>query len=227
MKKKTRILLGITTLIIVFASITLIQLSGHREKEAANLNTAKNKVLEDFNYDKQPVKGSKDAPVKIVEFTDYKCSSCKRWTENVLPQLEKEYIQKGKAAVYILDYPFLAPDSKLAALAGETLYQQNHEFFEIYHKLMRENQKKDKSEWITKDFILNLVKEGIPDVDLQQFEKDLDAGTYLPQIKKDKEIGKELGIPGTPTVFVNGVEAEKVDYETLKTLIEQELIGVK
>ncbi|AVG12031.1 putative disulfide bond formation protein [Paenibacillus larvae subsp. larvae DSM 25430] len=148
---------------------------------------------------------------------------CKKWTETVLPKLDQDYIQSGKAAVYVLDYPFLGPDSNLAALAGETLYQQNHEFFETYHKLMMEKQKNEKSNWATKDFLLNLVKEGIPGADLQQFEKDLDAGTYLQQMKKDKEIGKRLAIPGTPTIYVNGLPAENADYETVKALIEQEL----
>ncbi|MDT2247797.1 thioredoxin domain-containing protein [Paenibacillus larvae] len=144
------------------------------------------KVPEDFDYANQPVIGNREAPVKIVEFTDYKCPSCKKWTETVLPKLDQDYIQSGKAAVYVLDYPFLGPDSNLAALAGETLYQQNHEFFETYHKLMMEKQKNEKSNWATKDFLLNLVKEGIPGADLQQFEKDLDAGTYLQQMKKTK-----------------------------------------
>lgn len=224
-KKQTGILLVIIVFVVLITSIFFIQRASEKKGDTfPDLDTAKvDKVPEDFDYANQPVIGNRDAPVKIVKFTDYKCPSCKKWTETVLPKLDQDYIQSGKAAVYVLDYPFLGPDSNLAALAGETLYQQNHEFFETYHKLMMEKQKNEKSNWATKDFLLNLVKEGIPGADLQQFEKDLDAGTYLQQMKKDKEIGKRLAIPGTPTIYVNGLPAENADYETVKALIEQEL----
>jgi protein-disulfide isomerase len=224
-KKQRGILLVIIVCVVFIASIFFIQRASEKKGDTfPDLDSVKvDKVPEDFDYANQPVIGSRDAPVKIVEFMDYKCPTCKKWTETVLPKLDQDYIQSGKAAVYVLDYPFLAPDSNLAALAGETLYQQNHEFFETYYKLMMEKQKNEKLNWVTKDFLLSLVKEGIPGADLQQFEKDLDAGTYLQQVKKDKEIGKRLAIPGTPTIYVNGLHAENADYETVKALVEQEL----
>lgn len=223
-KKQRGILLGILACAAVIVSIYFIQQVSEKKDTYPDLDTVKvDKVPEDFDYANQPVIGSRDAAVKIVEFTDYKCPSCKKWTEIVLSQLEQDYIQSGKAAVYVLDFPFLGPDSNLAALAGETLYQQNPDFFEIYHKLMMEKQKNEKSNWATKDFVMNVVKEGIPGADLKQFEKDLDKETYLEQVKKDKEIGKRLAIPGTPTIYVNGFPAENADYKTVKALIEQEL----
>lgn len=95
-----------------------------------------------FNEAEQPYIGDRNAPVTIVEFSDYKCPACKRWNEEVLPELKREYLDTGKAVLYMIDYPFLAPDSNLAALAGETLYQQNQTYFWTYHAKMSELQGK-------------------------------------------------------------------------------------
>src|SRR5690606_17989243 len=45
-----------------------------------------------FAYERQPVIGNPDAPVKIVEFGDYKCPVCKRFAEEIFPQLKRDFL---------------------------------------------------------------------------------------------------------------------------------------
>ncbi|MNJ62399.1 Disulfide bond formation protein D precursor [compost metagenome] len=138
----------------------------------------------------------------------------------MLPELKQEYLDTGKAVLYYVDYPFLAPDSNLAALAGETLYQQNEDFFWIYHHKMSELQGKKDETWATKKFILNLVRTHIPEADIVQFEQDLDSRTYIENVKKDLMIVEQHEVMGTPTVFVNGKEVEDASFAGIQIAIK-------
>ncbi|WP_339159579.1 thioredoxin domain-containing protein [Paenibacillus sp. FSL W8-0186] len=173
-----------------------------------------------FNEAEQPYIGDRNAPVTIVEFSDYKCPACKRWNEEVLPELKREYLDTGKAVLYMIDYPFLAPDSNLAALAGETLYQQNQTYFWTYHAKMSELQGKKDDIWATKSFILDLVRTYIPEADMEKFEQDLDNRTYSANVKKDLMIVEHYQVSGTPTVFVNGKEVEDASFSGIQAAIE-------
>ncbi|GAA0134091.1 thioredoxin domain-containing protein [Paenibacillus sp. YSY-4.3] len=177
--------------------------------------------LDGFNEAEQPYIGDRNAPVTIVEFADYKCPACKRWNEEVLPELKREYLDTGKAVLYYIDYPFLAPDSNLAALAGETLYQQNQDYFWTYHEKMSELQGKKDDTWATKSFILDLVRTYIPEADIEKFEQDVDSWTYSANVKKDLMLVEHYQVRGTPTVFVNGKEIEDASFAGIQSAIEK------
>lgn len=177
----------------------------------------------DFNENEQPYIGDPAAPVKIVEFSDYKCPACKRWNELVLPELKSQYIDTGLAVLYYIDYPFLAPDSNLAALAGESLYQQNQEWFWTYYDKISELQGKKADTWATPEFIMNLVETYIPEADVDLLKKDLEKQTYVENIKKDILIGEFFGVGGTPTVFVNGTMLEDASFESIQRAVEEAL----
>lgn len=218
--------LGLVTLaVIALLAVGIVVYSGLQSKSAKAEFPDFDQVSvqwnpEGFNELEQPYIGNKDAPITIVEFSDYKCPACKRWNEEVLPELKQEYLDTGKAVLYYVDYPFLAPDSNLAALAGETLYQQNQEYFWVYHHKMSELQGKKDDTWATKSFILDLVRTHIPEADIKKFETDLDSRTYSANVKKDLMIVERYQVRGTPTVFVNGKEVEDASFAGIQAAIE-------
>lgn len=224
--KKNNQKLGLVTLaVIAVLALGVLVYSSLQSKSAKVEFPDFNQVavqldLEGFNEAEQPYIGNKDAPITIVEFSDYKCPACKRWNEEVLPELKREYLDTGKAVLYYVDYPFLAPDSNLAALAGETLYQQNQEYFWTYHHKMSELQGKKDDTWATKAFILDLVHTYIPEADIKKFEQDLDNQTYSANVKKDLMIVEHYQVRGTPTVFVNGNEVEDASIVGIQAAIE-------
>ncbi|WP_435921327.1 DsbA family protein [Paenibacillus sp. DYY-L-2] len=174
---------------------------------------------DDFNLNYQPYIGDPDADIQIVEFADYKCPACKHWKDEVLPELKREYLDTGKAVYYYIDMPFLAPDSTLAALAGETLYQQDQDLFWTYFDLMMKHQGDKRDEWANRDFIVRLVQENIQGADLERFIKELDDRKYAANIEKDIEIAENHAVDGTPTVFVNGVMAEDASFAGIQDAI--------
>lgn len=206
----------LVTLIIVLA----LQKNGtsfaYPDMEAVKVS----EVPADFDVANQPLLGDPNAPIQLVEFADYKCPSCKVWKEEVFNKLKEQYIDTGKMSFVYLDFSFLAEDSHLAALAGETLYQQNPEYFWQYYELMNENQGSPKTEWANFDFIVDLVASHIDGVDLEQFKQDVIDHKYIANVKKDIEIGQKQGVRGTPTVFINGVLYEEPTFEQIQQIVE-------
>lgn len=171
--------------------------------------------------------GETDAPVSIVEFGDYKCPSCKAWGETVFPQLEKEFIKKGKASFSYINVLFHGEESTLAALASESVYKQDPDSFWAFHNAVfaqqPETQQHD-NQWVTPEKLVEIAKETAPEIDLKQLEEDINTEGTKEEVKKDDDLVKEFNVELTPTIIINGVMVEDpFDYEAIVSLIEKEL----
>jgi len=82
--------------------------------------------------------GDPNAPVTLIEFGDFNCGYCGRWTAETLPQIDEKYIQTGKVRMAYVHYPILGVDSMTAAQATECAAQQDS--FWDYHNLLYKNQ---------------------------------------------------------------------------------------
>ncbi|MCW5819537.1 MAG: thioredoxin domain-containing protein [Trueperaceae bacterium] len=84
-----------------------------------------------IDYASQPRAGSADAPVKVAVFIDFLCPHCAEFSENIAPQLLRDFADTGKAAFYYLNFPVIDPAvrSRYMAVLGECVYQQSNEAF--------------------------------------------------------------------------------------------------
>ncbi|GGN90823.1 DsbA family protein [Saccharibacillus kuerlensis] len=208
------IALGFVGLVVVLMVLIYVLTKAGETQPTDSAQTTESVVLTNYDASNQPTLGNPDSNVKIVEFGDYKCPDCKIWSETVLPELQTKYLDTNEASFQFADYPFLAADSTLLALGGQSLYEQNPDYFWPYYKAVYANQDttKVKENWITEDYIVDLVKESVPDADIEKFTKDLKNKTYQADVDADVKAGNDSKITGTPTIFVNG---EKVDNPTL------------
>jgi protein-disulfide isomerase len=179
----------------------------------------------EFSYENQPMLGKEDAPVKIVEFGDFKCPSCKAFEQQIFPLLKEEFIDTGKVQFYFINHPIVGQDSVIAAVVGEAVYGQSEEAFWKYHEMVYKNQGSHDAEWATLDFLIGLIEEEIPEVDIEQLENDLNEKSFEADLKQDEEEADMAGVTGTPTLFINGVEVDledSFDYQKLRDLINSQ-----
>jgi len=174
----------------------------------------------DFKLEKQPFLGDPNAPVKVIEFYDFKCPPCAKWESDYFPDFKKEFIDTGKVQFYAINFPFLGPDSIEAALVVESVYKQDPSKYWEVKNLIYKHQKQESTIWATESFLVDLVKKNIEGVDIKQLKKDLKEKTYLFDVKEDFKISAANGIYGTPSFIVNGVE---VEGNQLREVIIQEL----
>jgi protein-disulfide isomerase len=176
-----------------------------------------------LNYEKQPFLGDTAAKVKVVEFADFKCPACKRWTAQNMESFKIDYINTGKVQFYFMNYAFLDRDSYMAAMGGECIAKQSNEkFWEYYYKFY-EHQGNETEIWATRKYVMNFVKKNIKGIDYEEFKKDMDSNTYLYDVKEDYKIAGALGVNGTPEFLVNGKLLDNSSFDSLVSEIEKQL----
>ncbi|GIO88164.1 hypothetical protein J25TS5_50960 [Paenibacillus faecis] len=176
-----------------------------------------------FDYENLPMLGQSDAPVKVVEFGDFKCPTCKMANETIKTQLVSDYIDQGKAVFYFMNLPFLGKDSMTAALAVQSVYHQNKDAYWPYFDAIFSKQGDERTEWATVDFLVGLAEELKLEVDYEQLRKDIENKTYQKEVDEQYAKGDALGVDSTPTFFINGQEfAGNVgSYDEFKKAIEE------
>jgi protein-disulfide isomerase len=161
----------------------------------------------------RPEKGGKQAPVTIVEFSDYQCPFCKR-AEDVVDQVVKAYGDKVK--VVFRDYPLpMHPEARLAHEAANCANAQG-KFWDYHRKLFANQQALAEANLKTyaKDIGLDQAK----------FDDCLAKKPFKAAIDKDLEDGAKVGVNGTPAFFINGrMLSGAQPFEKFKEVIDDEL----
>lgn len=181
------------------------------------------------SLDGQPVLGSDNAPVMVVEFGDYKCPSCKVWEEHIFPRLKEDYIDKGKVRFAFINVLFHGEESKLASLAAESVFSRHPEAFWAYHQALFEAQASSHdSRWVTKERLAELAEKHVPDIDVEMFKKELERETALPSVHADTALVEKFQVELTPSVMINNLMLpDPFDYEAIQATIEQQLEAAK
>ena len=160
-----------------------------------------------------PVKGSPNAPVTIVEFSDFQCPFCSRAVPT-LKQIESEYPDKVRVAFKNQPLPF-HQHARLAAQAAMAANEQG-KFWEYHDKLFANQQALDRSS-------LERYAQEVG-LDMGRFRSALDSNKFEAQISADAAEGSRLGASGTPTFYINGRQLVGAQpYASFKQIIDEEL----
>lgn len=177
----------------------------------------------DVSADNDAFLGKKDAPVTIIEFSDFQCPFCRKFAEDVIPQLKKEYIDTGKARLVYRDFPLAFHPGAIPAAQGAECAKEQGKFWEM-HDIMYAEQAKQGSgtvQFTADDIKKWAVQAG---VNAAKFNQCLDSGKYKSEVEKDMADGTAAGVSGTPSTFINGrIVVGAQPFSALKTLIDEEL----
>lgn len=158
--------------------------------------------------------GPLDAKVTVVEFFDPECEACAA----VAPQIEKAMKKYEGKVRWVFRYMAFHHNSKNAIQVLEALRKQNL-FLDAQHLLFTTQHQWGEKRESTASEILNLVS-GLKGVNAAQLKKDIDATATDEVIQKDANEGKQAGVRGTPTFYVNGVILEELNLDLLFSRIE-------
>lgn len=159
--------------------------------------------------DDDPFLGDTNAPVTLIEFSDYQCPYCGRFFQTTLPQLKKEYIDTGKLKYVFRDFPLpFHQQAQKASEAAQCAGDQG-KYWEM-HDLIFKNQRAMQVEDL-KGYAENLG------LNKANFDKCLDGDKYTEEVKKDMADGRKVGVRGTPS-FVLGKSTKdgKIDGKFLR-----------
>jgi protein-disulfide isomerase len=141
-----------------------------------------------------PSLGKPDAPITLIEFSDYQCPFCQRFVRNTLPALKTDYVDTGKVRYVFRDFPLaMHRQARKAAEAAHCAGEQG-KYWEM-HDVIFSNQQALKVEDL---------KEHASSLDLEPtaFNNCLEQGKYAAEIDKDFADGSAAGVTGTPSFFI-------------------------
>lgn len=173
------------------------------------------KIVKGVTSGMAPVKGDPKAKVLIVVFGDLTCPYCRMFNSEILPLIDKEFIQTGKVKLaYRNFFSHRGPAYREAALAlicsqGQNKYWQ---MLDVLAKSESLDQTKiDKS------------AQGLG-MDMKKFQACLDTKAAKDLLADDLSSASQLGVYSTPTIFINGRLIDRAyPYEVFKKIIEEEL----
>lgn len=172
-----------------------------------------------------PSMGSADAPLVLVEFSDYQCPYCSRYTKNTFPLIKRDYIDTGKIKYVFKDFPL--PFHKQARKAAEAAHCASEEGkYWGMHDLIFDNQAKMDE----KSLVGHAEKLGLK---VSDFKRCLEDGRYSKGLDEDIAAGRSSGVTGTPSFLLgrlndkNEVEGSVIKgarpFEVFKSEIEAKL----
>ena len=191
--------------------------------------TQRGERIYELSIDDDPVKGDPNAPLTIIEFSDFQCPFCSRFYSQTLPLLEENYIDTGKVKLVFKDLPLdnLHPNARTAHIAAECADEQG-KYWE-YHDILFEKQ----SQWQSLsssnlDTTLTNFAAGLG-MQSTDFQVCMESQEIADEINDDTVEAASHSTTGTPTFFIGN---EKDGYTKLvgaqpfavfKTMIDNQI----
>jgi len=163
---------------------------------------------------KGPSLGPDDAPVTIIEFSDYQCPYCRR-AEPVVQQVLERYPSQVRFVFRHFPLDRIHPNARGAAEAAACANEQGR-FWEYHSKLFAPGAEFDA------DSLQQHASE--VELDLEAFQACVDERRFQADIEADLAAGREAGVAGTPAFFVNGIRMKGArPLEDFAAIIDKEL----
>lgn len=161
--------------------------------------------------------GPADAPITLVEFSDYQCPFCQRWYEQVYRPLMDAYPGKIRIVYRNLPLTQIHPQAMNAAEAAMCAGEQNA-YWEYHDKLF------DNSSALSDDLYASLAAD--LGLDASAFAACMTSHKYQNDIQTDMQFAIDLGVQSTPTFFINGLAVVGAQpLSVFQQVIDQELAG--
>ncbi len=148
------------------------------------------------------ISGKSDAPIVIIEYSDYQCPFCRSWFNGSKSQLDKEYIETGKVQFIYKDFPLsFHPMASVYAEAARCAGDEG-KYWEMHDKIFNEQDKFGQG--TVSNLTVDDVKKWSQDIglDATQFNSCLDSGKYTSAVQANFNEGAAVGVSGTPSFVI-------------------------
>jgi protein-disulfide isomerase len=162
------------------------------------------------------VMGKSTAPVTVIEYVSLTCPHCAQFQKELFPRMKKEFIDTGKVRYIVREFP-IGRTAGTAAIVNRCAPEDKY-FFLLNQFLTRQ------PEWVSQEVrpeaIYAVAKAS--GMSRETFDKCLSNQTIIDGLTEVKQRGRQFGVIGTPTFFINGRKAQGVvTYDQIKAMIEQ------
>lgn len=200
------------SMLILGITITLIWTDISQNATTGQTNVLDNEETEpsivNVTEDNDAAMGANDAPITMIEFSDYQCPFCRAFYNDTLTQIKENYIDQGLVRLVFRDLPLVSlghTDATPAANAAECARaQKGDEIYFAFHDLIFEGENKLGSGTVKipeESLYAYAEKLGL---NMEEFGTCQENQEFYEEIEKDSEEARVAGINGTPTFVING-----------------------
>ena len=221
MNKRINFWKAVSIVLLVALSISIIYPGMEKREKLADVVPV-NAVLANGEVNMEGIKalGDPNAPVVMVEYSDFECPYCQRHYVETFSEIKEQYIDTGKVYYVFKHYPLGFHKQAIpAALAAECANEQGR-FWE-YHDVLYKNGVQG-GEAAYKTYAKEM------DLKVSVFNDCLDKKKYSEVVQVEFEEGKKLGIKGTPGFIINGqIVSGAQPFSIFASIIEDKLAPQK
>ena len=145
--------------------------------------------------------GDVDAPVVMLAYSEFQCPFCGKFARDTEPELVEKYVEDGTLRIEWRDFPYLGPESSVAARGGRAAAAQDR-FWE-FEEAMYADQLPPNSGNLDEDYLASVAEDIGLDVD--RFREDMASPEVERAVQEDFAEGQAIGVTGTPAFVINGV----------------------
>lgn len=169
----------------------------------------------DVSVDDDPMRGSPDAKVTIIQFADFQCPYCGK-ANQTMTQVLKDY--DGKVKMVFRDFPLGFHASATPAAVATNCAGKQGKYWEMFDQVMPNQSALDEAD------LLRYAQAA--KVDINKWQECRKDPAMVAEVEKDQADGAALGVTGTPAFFVNGIMMSgALPYDQFKSIIDRELAG--
>ena len=186
--------------VAVLAVIVVIAIQSNK-REIVDIEPLRADIETGVTEEGYPYRGSADAPVTIVELSDYNCPACADFATSTAHALDDELISTGQAK-YVVQ-PYALWQESLPVVEAAACARDQEKFWDFHHRLFANQHLFSTVQPPSKALLKDLA--GASGLDVDAFLACVDDGRHLAEVLASTEKGKtEMGVNSTPTFFVNG-----------------------
>lgn len=194
---------------VLIEAMQELQIRQQASAQAKSEEALKKDFDQIFNDPATPVGGNPKGSVTIVEFFDFNCGYCKMSE----PFLEKILKEDHDIKMIYKDYPILGPTSVEAAKAALASVKQNA-YVKFHDALMSQK------DHLSSDAIYSIAKD--IGLNVEKLKKDMTADEIAAHIKANEDLGREVGVRGTPMFIIgNQIFPGALQYEQMKSAVDK------
>ncbi|MFH1283986.1 MAG: DsbA family protein [Candidatus Peregrinibacteria bacterium] len=178
--------------------------------------------MEKIINDDDAVLGDENAPVTIVEFSEFQCPYCEKFYSAAYQDIKTNYVESGKVKIVFKHFPLgFHAGAYPAALATECVREQggNEMFFAMHDAIFDDNSILSGDESSIKDDLAALAKK--VGANMTKYNSCIASDKYKDEIESDIAAGQSVGISGTPSFVINGeLVVGAFPYSEFESIIE-------
>lgn len=159
--------------------------------------------------------GNANAPVVLIEYASLTCPHCRNFHANVFPKVKEQYIDTGKVRYIVREFP-IGRSAGNAAIINRCAPPE--QYFALLDSFLSRQ-----DEWVSQEVRLDAIYGVAKSIGMSReaFDKCLSNQAIIEGLTEVKQRGRQFGVVGTPTFFVNGRKAQgAITFEEIKALIE-------